>query len=106
MNFIRIGKKALNLDQVTYAEAQVWQDEMSVKVYFVGSANNAPVVFAENEAKELWKYLEIRGGKACGIANPIGQSLTSPSPSQGPHRIPSGMAFTAAAIGTSLRYSR
>ena len=58
MNYIRIGKIALNLDQVTYAEAQVWQDEMSVKVYFVGSANNAPVVFAENEAKELWKYLE------------------------------------------------
>ena len=58
MNYVRIGKKTLNLDSVTYAEVQVWQDEMSVKVYFAGAANNTPVVFAENEAKELWKYLE------------------------------------------------
>ncbi len=58
MNYVRIGKKGLNLDRVTYAEVQIWQDEMSVKVYFAGSANNTPLVFAENDAKELWKYLE------------------------------------------------
>ena len=103
MNFIRIGKKALNLDQVTYAEAQVWQDEMSVKVYFVGSANNAPVVFAENEPRN-YGSTGVRGGKACGIASPISQSLTSP-----PHKARIVYAPewpSAAAIGTSLRYSR
>jgi hypothetical protein len=31
---------------------------MSLKVYFAGSANNAPLVFAEEDAKELWKYLD------------------------------------------------
>jgi hypothetical protein len=58
MHFVRIGKKALNLDSVSYFEAQIWQDEMSLKVYFAGSANNAPLVFAEEDAKELWKYLD------------------------------------------------
>ncbi|HLZ34235.1 MAG TPA: hypothetical protein VKP13_09465 [Nitrospira sp.] len=58
MNYVRIGKKALNLDSISYCEVQIWQDEMSVKVYFAGSANNTPLVFGENEAKELWKYLE------------------------------------------------
>lgn len=58
MHFVRIGKKALNLDSVSYCEAQIWQDAMSLKVYFSGSANNAPLVFSEDEAKELWKYLD------------------------------------------------
>jgi len=58
MHFVRIGKKALNLDIVSYFEAQIWQDAMSLKVYFSGSANNAPLVFSEEDAKELWKYLE------------------------------------------------
>lgn len=58
MNYVRIGKRTLNLDSVSYAEVQVWQDEMTVKVYFSGQANNAPLVFGENDAKELWKYLE------------------------------------------------
>jgi hypothetical protein len=31
---------------------------MSLKVYFAGAAHNTPLVFAENDAKELWKYLE------------------------------------------------
>jgi hypothetical protein len=56
MNYVRIGKRTLNLDSVSYAEAQVWQDEMTVKVYLL--ANNTPLVFGENDAKELWKYLE------------------------------------------------
>lgn len=58
MHFVRIGKKTLNLDSVSYCEAQIWQDEMSLKVYFAGSANNTPLVFAEEDAKELWKYLD------------------------------------------------
>ena len=31
MHFVRIGKKALNLDSVCYCEAQIWQDAMSLK---------------------------------------------------------------------------
>ena len=58
MHYVRIGKKALNLDSISYCEVQVWQDEMTVKVYIAGSANNTPLVFGEEEAKELWKYLE------------------------------------------------
>lgn len=58
MHYVRIGKKALNLDSVSYAEVQSWGDELTVKVYFAGSANNTPLVFGEQEAKELWKYLE------------------------------------------------
>jgi hypothetical protein len=26
MHFVRIGKKALNLDSVSYFEAQIWQE--------------------------------------------------------------------------------
>jgi len=31
---------------------------MSVKIYMSGMANNTPVVLNEEEAKELWKYIE------------------------------------------------
>ena len=58
MHFVRIGKKALNLDNVSYCEAQIWQDEMSLKVHLVGSANNTPLVLTEDDAKGLWQYLE------------------------------------------------
>jgi hypothetical protein len=58
VHFVRIGKKTVNLDNVSYCEAQIWQDEMSLKIYFAGSANNTPLVFAGDEAKELWKYME------------------------------------------------
>ena len=63
MHFVRIGKKTVNLDNVSYCEAQIWQDEMSLKVYFAGSANNTPLVLAEEDAKELWKYLEYAAEK-------------------------------------------
>jgi hypothetical protein len=36
----------------------VWQDATSVKVYFVGTAHNTPLVLSEDEAKEFWKYME------------------------------------------------
>jgi hypothetical protein len=58
MHFVRIGKKTLNLDSVSYCEAQIWQDAMSLKIYFAGSANNTPLVLSEEDGKELWKYLE------------------------------------------------
>jgi hypothetical protein len=58
MHFVRIGKKTLNLDSVSYCEAQIWQDDMSIKVFFAGSSNNTPLVFTEADAKELWKYLD------------------------------------------------
>jgi hypothetical protein len=58
MHFVRIGKKTLNLDSVSYCEAQIWQDDMSLKVFFAGSSNNTPLEFSEAEAKELWKYLD------------------------------------------------
>lgn len=58
MHFVRVGKKALNLDSVSYCEAQIWQDEMSLKIFFAGSANNTPLVIAGDDAKELWKYME------------------------------------------------
>lgn len=35
MHFVRIGKKTLNLDSINYCDAQIWHDEMSLKVYFV-----------------------------------------------------------------------
>jgi hypothetical protein len=63
MHLVRIGKKVVNLDSVSYCEAQIWQDAMSVKMYFLGSAHNTPLVFSEEEAKELWKYLEYAAEK-------------------------------------------
>jgi len=58
VHYVRIGKKAVNLDSIAYCEVQSWQDEMTVKIYFTGSANNTPLVFGENDAKEFWKYIE------------------------------------------------
>ena len=58
MHYVRVGKKVVNLDSVSYCEAQVWQDAMSVKIYMMGIANNTPLVLNEEEAKELWKYME------------------------------------------------
>jgi hypothetical protein len=36
----------------------VWQEEISLKVSFIGSANNTPLTLTDEEAKALWKYLE------------------------------------------------
>jgi hypothetical protein len=58
MHYVRIGKRTVNLESIAYCEMQSWQDEMTVKVYFAGSAHNTPLVFAEAEAKEFWKYVE------------------------------------------------
>jgi hypothetical protein len=58
VHFVKIGNRALNLDAVIHCERQVWHDSTSVKVYFSGAANNTPVVLSEDEAKQLWKYME------------------------------------------------
>lgn len=58
MQFVRVGNRALNLDNITHCEVQVWHDAVSVKVFLVGAANNTPLVLNEDEAKEFWKYIE------------------------------------------------
>ncbi len=58
MHFIKIGTRAINLDNVTYCEVQEWHDTTNVKVHFAGAANNTPVVLTEEEAKEFWKYID------------------------------------------------
>ncbi len=59
MHYVRVGRKVVNLDSVSYCEAQVWQDAMSVKIFMMGNANNTPLVLNEEEAKEFWKYMDI-----------------------------------------------
>jgi hypothetical protein len=58
VHYVRFGKKAVNLDSVSYCEAQVWQDAISVKIYMMGAAHNTPLVLNEDEAKEFWKYID------------------------------------------------
>ncbi|MGQ0809596.1 MAG: hypothetical protein ACT4OO_00010 [Nitrospiraceae bacterium] len=58
MHFVKIGKRAINLDTISYCEAQVWQDATSVKIFFSGAAHNTPLVLNEDDAKEFWKYVE------------------------------------------------
>src|SRR4029079_1212431 len=50
MHLIRIGKRVLNLDNLSYCEAQVCQEEISLKVSFIGSANNTPLTLTDEEA--------------------------------------------------------
>lgn len=58
MHFVKIGKRVINLDNVTHCEVQIWQDSTSVKIMLTGTANNTPLVLSEEEAKEFWKYME------------------------------------------------
>ena len=58
MHFVRIGNRAINLDQVTHCEIQVWHDTVSAKIFLTGTANNTPVVLNEEEAQHFWKYIE------------------------------------------------
>lgn len=58
MHFVRIGNRAFNLDLISHCEVQIWHDTVSVKVYMTGAANNTPVVLNEEDAKQLWKYIE------------------------------------------------
>lgn len=66
MHFLKIGNRAINFDNVTHCECQVWGDSTSVKLYFIGVANNTPVVLSEEEAKQLWTYIESIAKKPVG----------------------------------------
>lgn len=57
MHFVKIGDRAINLDNVAHIEHQSWHDCTTAKVYFVGRGNNSPLVFSEEEAKELYNYV-------------------------------------------------
>ncbi len=50
--------RAFNLHLISHCEVQIWHDTVSVKIYMTGAANNTPVVLNEEDAKQLWKYIE------------------------------------------------
>lgn len=58
VHFVRVGNRAINLDNVIHCEVQVWHDAITVKLYMVGVANNTPLVLNEEEAQHFWKYVE------------------------------------------------
>ena len=58
MHFVKIGDRAINLDNVAHIEHQSWHDSTTAKVHFVGQGNNSPLVFSEEEAKELYNYVQ------------------------------------------------
>ena len=58
MHFVKIGNRAINMDNVAQIEHQSWQDCTTAKVHFVGQGNNNPLVLSEEEAKELYEYVE------------------------------------------------
>ena len=53
MHFVRIGDRAINLDNVAQIELRSYNDGRIAKVYFVGQGHNRPCVLREEEAKEL-----------------------------------------------------
>jgi len=57
MHFIKVGGRAINMDNVLHAEQQRWHDTVTVKLYFVGQTGN-PMVLSDEEAKELAAYLD------------------------------------------------
>ncbi|ALA57189.1 hypothetical protein [Nitrospira moscoviensis] len=40
MQFVRIGGKAINMENVLYVEEQHWHDTTTMNLYFVGQANS------------------------------------------------------------------
>jgi hypothetical protein len=58
MHFVRIGDRAINLDNVAQIELRSYNDCTVVKVYFVGQGYNSPFVLSEAEAKELSNYVD------------------------------------------------
>jgi hypothetical protein len=57
MHFVRIGGRAINMDNVLHAEEQRWHDTVTVKLYFVGQPGT-PMVLSDQEAKDLAAYLD------------------------------------------------
>ncbi len=58
MHFVRIGDRAINLDNVAQIELRSYNDGTIAKVYFVGQGSNSPLVLSEEEAKELNNYVD------------------------------------------------
>ena len=58
MHFVTIGDRAINLDNVAYIEHRSWHDCTTAKVHFVGQGHISPLVLSEEEAKELYHYVE------------------------------------------------
>jgi hypothetical protein len=54
MHFVKIGERAINLDNV----AQIELRSSIAKVYFVGQGQNSPFVLSEEEATELTQYVD------------------------------------------------
>jgi hypothetical protein len=53
MNFVRVGNRIINLDNVTFV---VGASSPELWVHF-GPSDSSPQVFKGAEAKELWNYL-------------------------------------------------
>lgn len=48
MQFVRIGGKAINMENVLYVEEQHWHDTTTMKLYSVGQANS-PMVLTDED---------------------------------------------------------
>ena len=66
MHFVKIGDRAINLDNVTQIELRNWADGAIAKVHFVGQGTNNPFVFSEEDAKELCNYVEYVAERPIG----------------------------------------
>ena len=53
MHFVKIGDRAINLDNEAQIELRSYNGGTIAKVYFVGQGSNSPFVLSEEEAKEL-----------------------------------------------------
>ena len=58
MHFVRIGDRAINLDNVAQIELRSYNDGTIAKVYFVGQGHNSPFMLSEEESKELNNYVD------------------------------------------------
>jgi hypothetical protein len=66
MYFVKIGDRAINLDNVAQIEPRNWNEGNPTTIHFVGQGHNSPLVLSDAEAMELHNYLEY------GAERPIG----------------------------------
>ena len=66
MHFVRIGDRAINLDNVIQIELRKYNDGMVAKVYFVGQGSNNPLVLSEEEGMELNHYVDYIAERPIG----------------------------------------
>ena len=64
MYFVKIGDRAINMDNVVQIEPRNWNDCTPTKVHFVG--HNSPLVLGEAEAKALHDYVEYVAERPIG----------------------------------------